>query len=98
MKNHARQRAPQCRLFVAPLSIYEQNSVEKLIHLKVGSSKGDFSNLPILATNADAIILAADHVSDASNLEAKRACKLLQSHECQLNVLNWPHSLRHSLK
>ena len=52
----------------------------------------------MLAANDNAVILPIDRVSFASALEAQRACKLLQSHICQTNTLDWRHFQQHSLK
>ena len=49
------------------------------MHHEGGSSKKALSDLPTLVANADAVIVPMDHVSHASALEAKRACKLLQT-------------------
>ena len=56
-----------------------QNLGGKLVHHKGGSGKKALSDLPTLVSNADAVIVPMDHVSHASALEAKRACKLLQT-------------------
>ena len=56
-----------------------QNLGGRLLHHKGGSSKKALSDLPKLVANVDAVIVPMDHVSHASALEAKRACKLLQT-------------------
>ena len=61
------------------MEILVQNLGGKLVDHKGGSSKKALSDLPRLVSNADAVIVPMDHVSHASALEAKRACKLLQT-------------------